>query len=81
MAFHVLLSGGAKFHGNKLETLLLKSGDNFSYKSSLNSIRLEHNKSAFFVRVRLSLYLDSNSGGNSSSILCSTSLFDLLNLS
>ena len=47
MSFHMGSSGGAEFHGDKLEALLLKSLHDLADKSSLDGIGLEHNESAF----------------------------------
>mmetsp|Transcript_5866 Transcript_5866/g.13914 ORF Transcript_5866/g.13914 Transcript_5866/m.13914 type:complete len:210 (-) Transcript_5866:29-658(-) len=46
VGFHVFLGTLGELHGNKLESLLFKALDDFSDKSTLDAIRLDHDVSS-----------------------------------
>jgi len=48
MFLHVLFAGTAKFHGDKLKAFLLESLDDLTDKTTLHSIRLDHDEGALF---------------------------------
>lgn len=49
MLFEMLLAWGAKLHGDKLESLLLKSFDDRADEATLDTIRLDHDEGALLV--------------------------------
>ena len=46
MLLHMLLTWHAELHGNKLESLLLETGDDWADESSLDTVWLDHDVSS-----------------------------------